>query len=65
MPSIEKLEGAVTAMTAITAADARRDVTPGERQTLAASLEGHRKTVEHVDIERRLAELERQSGMRR
>ncbi len=65
VPPIEKPEDAVKAMTAITAAVARGDLTPGEGQSLAAILEAHRKTVEVADLDRRLTELERQRGMRK
>ena len=57
--------GIVAMATAITAAVARGDLTPGEAQSLAVVIEAHRKTVELADLDRRLTELERQKGVRR
>ncbi len=65
VPPIEKPEDAVSAMTAITAAVARGDLTPGEAQSLAVVIEAHRKTVEVVDLDRRLTALEQRGGIKK
>ena len=65
VPPIKKPEDAVAAMTAITAAVARGDLTPGEAQSLAVVIEAHRKTVEVVDLDRRLAAVEQRGGVRK
>ena len=58
LPTIETPADIVGAIAAIMEAVANGSITPGEGQTLAALLEGQRKSIETVELESRLAALE-------
>jgi tellurite resistance protein len=62
MPEMRSSADAVQASAAVVAAVASGDLTPEEGQAVAAVMETHRRTLETVELERRLAVLERKSG---
>ena len=64
LPPIEAPEDAVTAISALLAAVAEGSVTPGEAQAISTVIEAHRRTLETEDIERRLAALEAEKGIK-
>lgn len=59
LPDLNKPEDLLSAVTAIVKAMAAGSVTPDEAAVIAGVLELKRRAVETVEIERRLAELER------
>ncbi len=58
LPPMKAPADAVAAMSALLAAVAKGDVTPGEAQTIAAVIEAQRRVIECEDHERRLRALE-------
>ncbi len=58
LPPMKAPADAVAAMSALLAAVAKGDVTPGEAQTIAVVIEAQRRTIECEDHERRLRALE-------
>ena len=58
LPSTETSGGLVRATAAVIGAVARGEIAPGEGQALSALLEAQRRTVETVDLERRITDLE-------
>jgi hypothetical protein len=66
--SLPKVEGAgdlPAALSAVMAAVAQGDITPGEGQALTAMLEACRKGLEFADIEARLRALEEKTNAKR
>jgi hypothetical protein len=66
--SLPKVEGAAdlpAALSAVMAAVAQGDITPGEGQALTAMLEAYRKGLEFADIEARLRTLEEKANAKR
>lgn len=62
LPALATAEDGPAALAAIAAAAACGEITPGEAQALASVVVEHRRGVEAVDIERRLAALEDRLG---
>jgi hypothetical protein len=62
LPEVETIEDAERASSAILAAVAQGDLTPGEGEAMMRLLVAHRSIVESGDIERRLAALEARSA---
>ena len=62
LPEVETIEDAERASSAILAAVAQGDLTPGEGETIMRLLVAHRSIVETGDLERRLAALETRSA---
>jgi hypothetical protein len=62
LPKIEGTADLVKASSAILEAVAKGTITPGEGQALAGLVEGHRRTVETVEMEARLTALEKQEN---
>ena len=58
LPAMKIPADAVAAMSALLAAVAQGEVTPGEAQTIAAVIEAQRRVIECEDHERRLRALE-------
>jgi hypothetical protein len=65
LPSMETPADAVAAMSALLAAVAQGEVTPGEAQTIAAVIEVQRRVIESEDHERRLRALEHPAEVKR
>ena len=63
MPKIEKAEDTVLAVGAILGAVASGTLTPSEGQAIASIVEGFRRSIETVELERRIAEIERQKEL--
>jgi hypothetical protein len=66
--SLPKVEGAADlpgALSAVMAAVAQGDITPGEGQALTTMLEAYRKGLEFADIEARLRTLEEKANAKR
>jgi hypothetical protein len=66
--SLPKVDGAAdlpAALSAVMAAVAQGDITPGEGQALTAMLEAYRKGLEFTDIEARLRTLEEKANAKR
>ena len=61
LPKIEKLADASAALEAITKAISDGNITPTEAQTLASMIENYRRTVETVELEQRISNLERKA----
>ncbi len=59
LPAIKKPEDVVQVMAKITNAVAEGSITPTEAQALSATIEGYRKVLETVELEKRIAELEK------
>lgn len=62
LPVLKTAEDGPMALAAIATAAACGEITPGEAQALASVVVEHRRGVEAVDIERRLAALENRFG---
>jgi hypothetical protein len=58
LPPIETAADALRASTALVAATASGDLTPGEASEISALVATHIKLLETVDLERRIAALE-------
>ena len=65
LPSMDTPADAVAAMSALLAAVAQGEVTPGEAQTIATVIEAQRRVIECEDHEQRLRALEHPSEERR
>jgi len=61
LPPVESATGVMTALSAVLAAVAAGDLTTEEGQAIGALLESHRRAIETVEIEQRLAALEGRS----
>ena len=62
LPKIEKPDDILKALAAILQQVAAGELRPDEAATLSTILEAHRRTIETVDIEQRLADLERMNA---
>jgi hypothetical protein len=62
LPPIEKADDVLKALAAILHQVAAGELRPDEAATLSSILEAHRRAIETVDIEQRLAELERMNA---
>lgn len=60
LPKIKIVEDLPKVLGAILEAVAQGEITPGEGQTLAAIVDGYRKGLEAVDLEARVAALEKE-----
>ena len=65
LPKLEDTSDLVAGISAIMAAVANGELTPGEGQALASLIEVQRRTLETEDIERRLKAVETERGMNR
>jgi len=65
LPPVETPADILAALSAVVGAMAAGDITPEEATTVTAVLEGQRKAVETVEIERRLSALEKATGAKR
>jgi uncharacterized protein DUF5681 len=62
LPLIEKISDASKAMATVSQAVADGSITPLEGQTVSGMLEHYRKTVETVELEQRITELEKRGN---
>lgn len=62
LPDAETAEGINAASLAVLQAAAAGEITPGEGATLAGIVEGRRKALETLELERRIAALEAKNG---
>jgi hypothetical protein len=62
MPSFAGVQDMTTATAAVVDAVTSGTITPGEGEAIAKLIEVHRRAVELVDLEARLARLEQQKG---
>jgi hypothetical protein len=60
LPQLEDVSDLTSVTSALLAAAANGELTPGEAAEFAKLIEGHRRTVETTELERRLAALEAQ-----
>ena len=65
LPPVTTAAEVLDALGAVIEATAKGEVTPDEAATVAGILEAKRKAIETVDIERRVAALERDKSTRR
>jgi hypothetical protein len=63
LPKLEDTSDLIAGISAIMAAVANGELTPGEGQALASLIEAQRRTLETEDIEQRLTALEADRGM--
>jgi hypothetical protein len=64
LPKIEKTEDLLPAFAAVISAMASGELAPDEAAAIVGVLEAKRKALETVDLERRVADLERRSDMK-
>lgn len=62
LPETDSAEGINAASLALLQAAAAGEITPGEGATLAGIVEGRRKALETLELERRIAALEEKNG---
>ena len=62
LPQIENMDDATCAMAVIANAVSDGSITPIEGQVLSSMIENYRKTVETIELEKRIGELERKAG---
>jgi hypothetical protein len=62
LPQIENMDDATCAMAVIANAVSDSSITPLEGQVLSSMIENYRKTVETIELEKRIGELERKAG---
>ncbi len=61
LPSVNNVEGVLTALNSVLDATAKGELTPDEAHMIGSLLEIQRKSIETVEIEQRLSKLEAQN----